>query len=90
MTLKTPSIDLARLLDRPVGRGGGLRDPLPGNPRDRYSRDQCLATSVDRSTMALVKKLAAERGLSRGAFVGMIVEAALKMSADDLDDLLAK
>ncbi len=83
------AIVLARLLERRIGQGGGQRDPLPGKASERYTRDQYVTLSVDRTVKAWIQKQADERGLARGAFVGMIIEAAKELTADDLDDLLA-
>jgi len=84
-TLEEPAaVILARLLERRIGRGGGLRDPRPGFSRDRYH-----TFAVDRYVEGWIKKQADERGLARGAFIGMLLEAATEMTADDLDDLLA-
>jgi hypothetical protein len=76
---------LARVLERPVGRGGGRRDPLP----KRILRNGYVTVSVSRDLHRWLKRQADNRGLSLAAFTGMIVESITTMTADALDDLLA-
>ena len=82
------SIVLARVLERPIGRGGGLRDPLPGNARERPTRDHYATVALERTVRAWARKQADARGLGCSAFLGMIIEAAKEMTADELDQFL--
>lgn len=76
--------DLARTLGRRIGRGGGMRDPMRNTDREKY-----VSVSVSRHSAEIIRQQAEERGLSVAAFLGMIVEGALKMDEDALDDLFA-
>jgi hypothetical protein len=88
-TIRT--IELARILGRPIHRGGGGRDPLPGDPRERPSRDRYVGSmAFSRETYAWIIRQCRERGLNRSAFIGMLVEAVEKLSSAEIDDLLAR
>lgn len=75
------SHELARVLERPIGRGGGQRD---GAGRSVY-----LTTALTPGMRAVLDREAGERGMSRAALAGAIIEAAMALSEDGLDDLLA-
>lgn len=87
---ESSAVKLARAMERPVGRGGGRRDPLPGKPRERFNRDRYVSVSVSRSVGEWIDRQADARGLSRASFMGMLIEGASAISPDDLDDLLSR
>lgn len=76
--------ELAHILGRPVGRGGGLRDPLP----HKISRDGHVTVAVTKEMQAWVQQQANERGLSRASFLGMIIEGIRSLPPDELDNLI--
>ena len=81
-------VALAGALDRPIGKGGGLRDPLPGTRGKRPLRDGYVTAALTRESAAWVKREGAKRGLATGAFMGMVLERVSKMDEDALDDFL--
>lgn len=85
---EAPAVTLAKALDRPIGRGGGLRDPLPRTASEHPLRDGYVTVAVTRKMAAWVKRQADERGLARAAFLGMVLECVGNMDADALDDFL--
>lgn len=82
---ETAAVALARALDRPIGRGGGLRDPLP----NQVLRDGAITVAVSRELKRWIEQEAGQQGLSVAAFCGMIVEAACHLRSDQLEQLLS-
>lgn len=81
--------DLARQLERPIGRGGGLRDHLPKTTVRRKNRDKYVTIALASKHRGWVETQASERGYSRAAFLGHLVEALAEKPSDFIDDLLA-
>lgn len=77
---------LARVLERKIGRGGGLRDRRP----DGELRDGYMTVAVTKDLMRWAQRQADARGLSRSAFLGMLIEGAHAMSGDEIDEILAR